>query len=284
MSPRVQGAARFVTSGLRAGLALPAASCGQTPAGPSRRSQPAKSRSSISPDTVRITVRPLRDGAAAAIAATGHLAEPEPGTRIAQSRGGAAVNRVRAGNLIVRLTDTLGTIAIDDAAGAPIQTLTLDAATAGLTFTLPKGPLLGLGEGGVPYDKKGTTDQMRNGQVNAAADGHRLAINGTRAPVQWLVGTDGWGLFIHQPYGAFDFRGATGRFTPRAGAELPLDVFVVASKDPLVIMREYARITGLPEMPARWTFGYMQSSRTLVAAEIPALPGRCARRNCRATR
>jgi alpha-glucosidase/alpha-D-xyloside xylohydrolase len=28
-------------------------------------------------------------------------------------------------------------------------------------------------------------------------------------------------------------------------------------------MREYARITGLPEMPARWTFGYLQSSRTL---------------------
>jgi alpha-glucosidase/alpha-D-xyloside xylohydrolase len=92
----------------------------------------------------------------------------------------------------VRLTESLGTIAVDDAAGAPIQTLTLDAATAGLTFTLPKGPLLGLGEGGVPYDKKGTTDQMRNGQVNADADGYRLAINGTRAPVQWLVGTDGW--------------------------------------------------------------------------------------------
>jgi alpha-glucosidase (family GH31 glycosyl hydrolase) len=218
---------------------------------------------SISPDTVRITVRPLRDGVAVPIAATGHLAQPESGKLMAQSRGGAALSRMRVGNLIVRLTDTLGTIAIDDAAGAPLQTLTLDSAVPGLSFALPKGPLLGLGEGGVPYDKKGTTDQMRNGQVNADADGYRLAINGTRAPVQWLIGTDGWGLFIHQPYGAFDFRGTTGRFTPRTGAELPLDVFVVASKDPLVIMREYARITGLPEMPARWTFGYMQSSRTL---------------------
>ena len=28
-------------------------------------------------------------------------------------------------------------------------------------------------------------------------------------------------------------------------------------------MREYARITGLPEMPALWTLGYMQSHRTL---------------------
>ena len=34
-----------------------------------------------------------------------------------------------------------------------------------MSFLLPKGPLLGLGEGGVQFDKKGSTDQMRNGQV-----------------------------------------------------------------------------------------------------------------------
>ena len=50
---------------------------------------------------------------------------------------------------------------------------------------------------------------MRNGQ-----GGYRLATHGTRAPVQWLIGTDGWAMFIHQPYGAFDFTGATGKFTP----------------------------------------------------------------------
>ena len=61
------------------------------------------------------------------------------------------------------------------------------------------------------------------------ADGYRLAIHGTRAPVQWLVGTDGWAMFIHQPYGAFDFTGAEGKFTPRGRTPaLPLDVFVVA--------------------------------------------------------
>ena len=32
-------------------------------------------------------------------------------------------------------------------------------------------------------------------------------------------------------------------------------------------MREYARITGLAELPARWTFGYMQSHRTLAGPE-----------------
>jgi alpha-glucosidase/alpha-D-xyloside xylohydrolase len=76
----------------------------------------------------------------------------------------------------------------------------------------------------------------------------------------------GWAMFIHQPYGAFDLTGERGVFTPRA-APLPLDVFVVSSRDPKVVMGEYARITGLPEMPARWSFGYMQSSRTLAGPD-----------------
>ena len=53
----------------------------------------------------------------------------------------------------------------------------------------------------------------------------------------------------------------------RRPTPLPLDVFVVASKDPAAIMREYARITGLPEMPALWTFGYQQSHRTLAGPD-----------------
>jgi alpha-glucosidase/alpha-D-xyloside xylohydrolase len=105
---------------------------------------------------------------------------------------------------------------------------------------------------------------MRNGQ-----GGYQLATHGTRAPVQWLIGTDGWAMFIHQPYGAFDLTGDMGRFTPPATSALPLDVFVVSSNDPPAIMREYAAITGFAEMPPLWAFGYMQSSRTLAGpAEI----------------
>ena len=38
-------------------------------------------------------------------------------------------------------------------------------------------------------------------------------------------------------------------------------------------MREYARITGLPELPAQWTLGYMQSHRTLSGPdEILSIP------------
>ena len=102
---------------------------------------------------------------------------------------------------------------------------------------------------------------MRSGQA-----GYQLATHGGRVPIQWLVGTDGWAMFIHHPLGTFDFTGAEGKFAP-AGDALPLDVFVVASPDPADIMREYARITGFAEMPALWTLGYMQSHRTLAGPD-----------------
>jgi alpha-glucosidase/alpha-D-xyloside xylohydrolase len=223
--------------------------------------------SSVSPVTVRLTVRPVVDGAPAPVAVTGALERESFSAALASARAPAPLARVRAGDLTVRFNENPPTLIVETAKGEVVQRFGLSADAPGLTFLLPKGPLLGLGEGGVQFDKKGSTDQMRNGQVTSQADNYRLAIHGTRAPIQWLVGTDGWAVFIHQPYGQFDFSSTDGKFTPPAASALPLDLFVVSSRDPLVIMREYARITGLPEMPALWTFGYMQSSRTLAGPE-----------------
>jgi alpha-glucosidase (family GH31 glycosyl hydrolase) len=141
-----------------------------------------------------------------------------------------------------------------------IQRLRADLTTNTLAFLLGRGPLLGLGEGGPQFDRRGTADGMRNGQ-----DGYRLHTHGARVPVQWIVGTEGWGLYVHQPLGTIDLTGSEGRFA--ATALLPLDVFVVVSNDPAVLLREYAVITGHAELPARWTFGYMQSHRTLAGPD-----------------
>jgi alpha-glucosidase (family GH31 glycosyl hydrolase) len=224
--------------------------------------------SSVSPMTARITVQPLQGDRPMPVPVTGALVGEEFGTALARGRAGASLTRVRAGDLVVRFTSSPPTIHVDTAAGQPVQRLTLDAAAPGLSFLKGDGPLLGLGEGGAQFDRRGSTDQMRNGQVTSKPDGYQLAIHGTRAPIQWLVSTDpGWGVFIHQPYGAFDFKGAEAKFLPQADTALPLDVFVVGTRDPKAILREYARITGLPEMPARWTFGYLQSSRTLAGPD-----------------
>ena len=87
-------------------------------------------------------------------------------------------------------------------------------------------------------------------------------------PIPWLIGTNGWAMFFHQPFGTFDFTGAQSRFLPtRPQTALPLDIFFVASRDPSTIMAEYARLTGHAEKPPLWRLGYQQSHRTLASRE-----------------
>ena len=229
---------------------------------------------SVSPSTVRLTVSPI---AGATVPDHNALVAAAAGKPVARRRDldPAASAPIRAGVLSVRVTAAPPTIHVRDASGQLIQKLTLDAESANVSFLLPKGPLLGFGEGGPQFDKKGTADRMRNGQ-----GGYQLRTHGGRVPIQWLVGTDGWGMYIHQPVVSsgptqqgespsppvFDFSGTEGKMLPRADAA-PLDVFVTASKDPASIVREYARITGFAELPPLWSFGYMQSHRTLGGPE-----------------
>jgi hypothetical protein len=164
----------------------------------------------------------------------------------------------QSGSLRLNVSDDL---IVSVAAGdRTVQRLRADPTTNTLACLVGRDPLLGLGEGGPQFDRRGTVDEMRNGQ-----DGYRLHTHGARVPVQWTVGTEGWGLYVHQPLGAFDLTGSEGRFS--ASTLLPLDIFVVISNDPAVLLREYAVITGYAELPARWTFGYMQSHRTLAGPD-----------------
>jgi len=217
---------------------------------------------SVSPVTVRITLLPLERGTAGALPIDGALVPGADGQVRGRRRAADASRPVHAGNLVVHYSDAPPTIHVETESGVPVQRLVLDAQTAGVSFPLGKGPLLGLGQGGPQFDRRGSTDQMRSGQA-----GYRLATHGGRVPIQWLVGTGGgWAMFVHHPLGTFDFTGPDGKFTP-SGSTVPLDLFVVSSREPAEIMREYARITGLAEMPARWTLGYLQSHRTLAGAD-----------------
>src|SRR5262249_5661767 len=210
---------------------------------------------SVSPSPVRISVVPIA-GRVPAPAGGDALVGDDRGRLVASRRRSESFGSIRAGNLIVRFTPNPPIIHIDTASGQNVQRLTLDSTAKRLSFLLPKGPLLGLGEGRPQFDRKGSIDAMRSGQ-----GGYQLRTHGRHVPIQWLVGTDGWAIFIHQPLGSFDFTGSEGRFS--AQELLPLDMFIVGDRDPATVMAEYARITGYPELPALWTFGYMQSHRTL---------------------
>ncbi len=209
------------------------------------------------PAMLRLLITPLVDGVPTPVPFDAVLNAGEFDLIPPAHRTATALARVSAGPLVVRFTENPPTFHIETSKGAPVQRLTLDPNGPTMKFALPKGPLLGLGEGGPQFDRKGSTDRMRSGQ-----GGYQLRTHGGRVPIQWLVGTDGWAMYIHQPLGTFDFTGAEGVFTHAAEA-VPLDIFIVASNDPAVLMRGYARVTGLAELPPLWSFGYLQSHRTL---------------------
>ena len=212
--------------------------------------------SSFTPSTVRLRV-----------VAAGRTASLEDGALVAAAQKAVAENRrdaaglVKAGNLTVQLSAAAPTLTVRTANGNAVQEIVLDSTMPTLRFALGGGPLLGFGEGGPQFDRKGSVYTNRNGQ-----GGYQLRTHGGRVPVQWLVSPDGWGLFVHQPLGAFDLTGASGVLTPTDGL-LPIDLFVSAAPDPKQLMAEYARITGFAELPPLWSFGYMQSHRTLAGPE-----------------
>ncbi|HEX7958998.1 MAG TPA: TIM-barrel domain-containing protein, partial [Terriglobales bacterium] len=155
------------------------------------------------------------------------------------------------------------TFHITSSDGRQVQQLRIDENTGAVTFPLGDGAVLGMGEGGPQFDRRGNTDRMRSGQ-----GGYRLRTHGGRVPIQWLIGVSGWAMFIHQPLGSFDLTGSDGQFsTNDSTAALPLDIFIVDAREPSVAMAEYARITGQPEMPPLWSLGYQQSHRTIASRE-----------------
>jgi len=168
---------------------------------------------------------------------------------------------VRCGQFSVEIATDPVVLRVSNSAGRLVQQLRF-AADGSLGFDVGTGPLLGLGQGGRQFDRRGSLHRMNSGQ-----DDHDLATHGARVPVPWLIGTKGnWALFIHSPLGAFDLSGAEGRFLSD-DAHTPIDVFLVSGDTPAAIMRAYAHITGLPAMPPLWSFGYLQSHRTLGTPE-----------------
>ena len=218
--------------------------------------------SAISAHTVRITILPLRDGMAQQVPTDGALVQREWGPALAQIQSLPGERVFKSGNLSVSVSPRPLSIRIETEAGRLVQQLSLDE-HYDQWFNIAGGSLLGLGQGGPQFDRRGHNDAMVSGQ-----GGYQLGTHGARVPIQFLIGTGGWGMFVHAPLGSFDLSGSRGRV--RAFDEhsaLPVDVFIIAADQPSRILAEYARITGLPEMPPLWSFGYQQSHRTLDAPE-----------------
>ena len=181
-----------------------------------------------------------------------------------------ALSDLKWNNLKIQVKPEPLTITISTSGGKVIQELVIDKTTAAVQFLPGDRPLLGLGGGGQGLDRRGLFDPMDNG--------HRAGeyqIYGSRLPIPFLIGTEGWALFFHRPYnGAFDLRTKPGVFVPRERPKepeekaIPLDFFLILASSPEVILAEYTDLTGKPAMPPKWALGYMQSHRTLTSPEV----------------
>ena len=217
----------------------------------------------VSTHTFRLSVLPLTAGVLEPVRGNGSLIYESSAEPIARFRNSGIEKTLNIGALsVVVSTDSL-VVTIKTAKGEPLQELTLDPDSGALSFLLPQTPLLGLGEGGPQFDRRGSKDAMHNGQ-----GGYRLATHGGRVPIPWLIGTSGWAIFFNQPFGTFDLAEREGKFLPVSSeAALPIDIFFVGSPEPATIMAEYAKLTGHPELPPLWSFGYQQSHRTLASRD-----------------
>jgi alpha-glucosidase (family GH31 glycosyl hydrolase) len=217
---------------------------------------------SLSAHTFRLSILPVNKGVVGSIPLDGSLVQEPSGIPVAKLRADPG-HTIGAGSLRLKISFSPVNIAVTNERGDSIQQFAWDENTGALSFLNGSSPLFGLGEGGPQFDRRGSMDLMRSGQ-----GGYKLATHGGRVPIPWIIGTSGWAVFFHQPFGTFDFTGSQGKFQPATpGAALPLDLFFVASPDPSTIMAEYARITGYAEMPPLWSFGYQQSHRTLASRE-----------------
>jgi alpha-glucosidase (family GH31 glycosyl hydrolase) len=214
----------------------------------------------VSTYTFRLSILPVNNGSVGDIPMDGSLVKKFWGSPIAKLRA-APTRTISAGNLRVKVSFQPVSIEVANLRGDVIQQLAWDANAGILSFLNGSLPLFGLGEGGPQFDRRGSTDSMRSGQ-----GGYKLATHGGRVPIPWIIGTSGWAMLFHQPYGAFDFTGQQGKFQP-ATLGAALDLFFVGSADPPTIMAEYAGLTGFAEMPPLWSFGYQQSHRTLASRD-----------------
>jgi alpha-glucosidase/alpha-D-xyloside xylohydrolase len=251
--------------------------------------------------TVRLTVAPLDEQGRPRPDPASTVLVPFDSVEKLRVRELAAAEDVQAGRLRIRVERSPLTVTIRRADGRVVQQLTIDENDGSVGFRT-EAPVFGLGEGRQQFDRRGFFYSFVNGQTTF------LATHSATIPVPFLIGVDGWSMFIHNPppaprnpreanapWGQFDLRGddagpppasdtppavllkppavppTRGRFVPQVEAlgRSPMHVFVSALDRPADAMGEFVRLTGRPVMPPKWALGYMQSHRSLAGPGEP---------------
>jgi alpha-glucosidase (family GH31 glycosyl hydrolase) len=244
------------------------AECGQANAAMPKQSVSATSvpvevrLTAISEQMLRVSLLPiLADGTVEEIPANDFLQPLKPAAPTRKLRTGTNGKPATIGAWRVSVQTEPLTLRIQKDRQI-VQQIAFDAQGA-MAFSVGDGPLLGLGEGGQQFDRRGGDYPEENGQQTL-----NLRILGARVAAPFLIGTKGWAMFLNTPRGEVDLRDERGIVRPERGATPGLaDFFVIDARQPAVAMQEFVRLVGRPALPPRWALGYMQSHRTLASTE-----------------
>jgi alpha-glucosidase (family GH31 glycosyl hydrolase) len=212
----------------------------------------------ISERMIRIELAPLDGRGAPRAEAPSSDLVPFPSKEKLRIRELGSSKEVRVGKLRAHIQPNPLTVSIRKPDGSVVQTFTFETSTNASISFRTDSPVLGMGEGEQQFDRRGTLYPMVNGQLSPM-----LATHGATIPVPFLIGTDGWAVFVQEPWGQFDLRDGKGRFLLKSTQHEPLIFFLIAFSEPAEVMAEFIRLFGKPVMPPKWALGYIQSHRTL---------------------
>jgi len=166
-----------------------------------------------------------------------------------QAAGTVTLTHPATGDVVLRLVRTNADVLslVVEARGPDVAMLRFDA-------PMDAGGYHGLGEQFAGFDARGRVVPMQL-HVEGSASG----TNEAHVPVPFMVSTLGYGVFVETTEaGAFDV-GATeaARWSARfEGNRATVHLF--AQSTPRAVIGAYTRLTGLPRMPPRWSFGHQQ--------------------------
>ena len=171
----------------------------------------------VSAHTLRLSILPIQAGRVAPVPMDGSLVQASWGAPVLRLLGNSPAGATKCGQLNVAVASNPLTFTITTSNGEALQRLAVDEESGVVRFETGDSPLLGLGQGGVQFDRRGSIDAMGNGQ-----GGYQLATHGARLAVPWLISASGWAMFIHQPFGTFDLLGRRASFfLPRRNIAFP---------------------------------------------------------------
>jgi alpha-glucosidase/alpha-D-xyloside xylohydrolase len=148
--------------------------------------------SSISERTLRIDLSPLDNEGHPFPSPPTAVFVPYDAVERLRVRELPAPREIDAGSLHVSIKPQPLEITVTRADGSTVQELSFDLNDGSIIFRTP-APVFGLGEGRQQFDRRGFYYDFINGQ------GQLYRTHGATIPVPFLIGADGWAMFIHNP-------------------------------------------------------------------------------------